>query len=100
MTSSDESMVDLGALHKHCFRNREEVLASVSCGCFNCLRTYEPSQIRDLNNSEGTAFCPFCGVDAVLGSAIGIPITPELLLKMNVRWFSPPNGPRPEVKVI
>jgi hypothetical protein len=34
-----------------------------------------------------TADCPRCGIDAVIGSASGFPITSEFLSSMNGRWF-------------
>ncbi len=34
-----------------------------------------------------TAFCPFCGVDSVIGESSGYPITKEFLEKMKEWWF-------------
>jgi hypothetical protein len=31
--------------------------------------------------------CPHCGVDAVVGSASGIPIMPGVLRRAHERWF-------------
>jgi hypothetical protein len=36
---------------------------------------------------EETAVCPHCGVDAVVGSASGIPIMPGVLRRAHERWF-------------
>jgi hypothetical protein len=36
------------------------------CGCFFCLRTYPSSEIVDFTDQGKTAFCPHCGIDAVL----------------------------------
>ena len=33
------------------------------------------------------ALCPACGIDSVLGSASGFPVTPEFLGRMNACWF-------------
>ena len=35
----------------------------------------------------GTAICPHCGVDAVIGESSGYPITEAFLQKMNRYWF-------------
>jgi hypothetical protein len=47
---------------------------------------------EDRNVPEGrsgpTALCPKCGIDSVIGSASGYPITQEFLSAMKDRWFS------------
>ena len=75
--------------HKHCIENRAEVEASVLCGCFYCVSIYPPSEIVDwIDDQEAlTADCPRCGLDAVIGSASGFPITSEFLNLMNEHWF-------------
>ena len=63
------------------------------CGCFYCCKVYAPSEIEewliDDNpcDREGTAICPHCGVDAVIGESSGYPITEAFLKKMNSYWF-------------
>jgi hypothetical protein len=72
-------------LHRHTRMNREELEASEACGCIACERIYFPSEIVDW--VDETALCPHCGVDAVVGSASGIPITPGVLRRAHERWF-------------
>ena len=73
-------------LHRHTRANQLELEASEVCGCIACERIYFPSEIvRWLEN--GTALCPHCGVDAVVGSASGIPIIPGVLRRAHERWF-------------
>jgi hypothetical protein len=73
-------------LHRHTRANRMEMEASEVCGCIACERIYFPSEIVQwLEN--GTAMCPHCGVDAVVGSASGIPIMPGVLRRAHERWF-------------
>lgn len=69
-------------------------MASVICGCFYCSSTFEPGDIGEwvdaAEDGDGlgqTALCPHCGVDAVLGSQSGYPITPEFLATMHRHWF-------------
>jgi hypothetical protein len=67
-------------------------MQSEICGCFYCLERFPPNAITewiDANaTGEGqTALCPRCGIDSVIGSASGFPITPEFLKSMNRRWF-------------
>lgn len=80
---------DLEAANEHSDRNRPEVLASDRCGCFCCGALFPPSAIWNwLDTTDPhTAFCPACGINAVLGSASGLPITEEFLHEMNERWF-------------
>jgi hypothetical protein len=63
-----------------------ELEASEVCGCIACERIYFPSEIERWVDEE-TAVCPHCGVDAVVGSASGIPIMPGVLRRAHERWF-------------
>jgi hypothetical protein len=73
-------------LHRHTRSNQMELEASEVCGCIACERIYFPSEIvRWLE--DGTALCPHCGVEAVVGSASGIPIMPGVLRRAHARWF-------------
>lgn len=78
---------DLGRAHEHCIRHRAEVEASEICGCFYCLSTFPPTEIVEWIDDGQTALCPRCPVDAVLGSASGLPITRGFLERMHERWF-------------
>ena len=95
---------DIIAAHRYSSNHRESVLASDVCGCFYCLSIFSPSEIEDwvdaredetnISEKGQTALCPRCGIDSVLGSASGYPITREFLQKMNDHWFQrtePPN---------
>jgi hypothetical protein len=73
-------------LHRHARANRMELEASEVCGCIACERIYFPSEIVGWLE-DGTAVCPHCGVDAVVGSASGIPIMPGVLRRAHERWF-------------
>lgn len=73
-------------LHRHTRANRTELEASEVCGCIACERIYFPSEIVRWVHEE-TAVCPRCGVDAVVGSASGIPIMPGVLRRAHERWF-------------
>jgi hypothetical protein len=73
-------------LHRHTRLNRMELEASEVCGCIACERIYFPSEIVRWVDEE-TALCPHCVVDAVVGSASGIPIMPGVLRRAHERWF-------------
>ena len=83
----DDVAADMSVAHQHSMRNRTELLASDHCGCFYCLETYAPSEIAEWIDEEETAMCPRCGIDSVLGSKSGLPLTDEFLKKMKRVWF-------------
>jgi hypothetical protein len=68
--------------HEHSSNHREELMRSDLCGCFYCLNVYSPSQITDWvdEDEDGIgqcALCAKCGIDSVIGSASGYPITED-----------------------
>lgn len=74
--------------HRSSINHRAELERSVICGCFHCRRTFPPSEIGNWVDDDGTALCPRCGIDAVIGSASGFPIQePAFLGAMRRRWF-------------
>jgi hypothetical protein len=78
--------------HKHCGWNRQELFASDRCGCFCCCAVFKATEITEWidEDDEGigqTAMCPRCGIDSVIGSASGFPITARFLAKMESHWF-------------
>ncbi len=84
---------EIDAAHKHSSRNIDELDRSELAGCFYCCGTFAPGAIREWishrgSGDEDTALCPGCGIDSVIGSAAGFPLTPEFLKQMKDRWFS------------
>ena len=86
-------MDDILEAHKYCNNNLEQLKKDSICGCFYCCKIYSPTEITDWIISEnsydrfGTAICPYCGIDSVIGDSSGFPITEEFLKKMNNYWF-------------
>jgi hypothetical protein len=82
---------DVVRAHRHSIRHRAEVLASARCGCFYCGAIFPPAAITEwIDPWEGvdqTALCPRCGIDAVIGSESGYPITADFLMAMKQQWF-------------
>ena len=79
---------DYDAAYRHTSHHRAELEASDRCGCFYCLAEFPAEEIeRWLNEGDGTAVCPRCGVDSVIGSASGFPINRDFLSGMHHRWF-------------
>jgi hypothetical protein len=85
---ADKAILDA---HKHSSDHRGEIEASDSCGCFYCLAIFNPEKIERWIwiDHGGTAICPKCGIDSVIGSASGLPIEIGFLKRMKDHWFSP-----------
>ena len=75
------------AAHPHAARHRGALVKSEACGCFYCLEVFGPTEIVKWVDDDATALCPRCGIDAVLGSKSGFPITRDFLSQMNAHWF-------------
>jgi hypothetical protein len=73
--------------HRHCSNHRAEVMSSSKCGCFYCEKTFQPAEIVEWVDDGKTAVCPKCGIDSVIGSASGFPLTQAFLNEMNGYWF-------------
>lgn len=81
-------MEDYIAAHKYSINHKEQLLKDKKCGCFYCLSIFSPQEIEDwLEDTSGTAVCPYCEIDSVIGESSGYPITKEFLSKMKEHWF-------------
>jgi hypothetical protein len=86
---------ELKDAHKHCTSNRSVVSRSRFCGCFFCLGRFAPQFVdRWLNEGDGTAVCPLCQIDSVIGDASGLPIEDRrFLVSMHEYWFERTQSP-------
>ncbi len=74
--------------HTFSSNHKEKIMKDTLCGCFYCLKIFNPNEIIDwLKDAQGTAVCPYCGIDSVIGESSGYPITKEFLTAMNEHWF-------------
>jgi hypothetical protein len=79
--------------HAASSNHMEQLKQDKLCGCFYCLRIFNPYEIEEWIIDDnpidkgGTAICPYCGVDAIIGESSGYPLTVEFLKKMNKAWF-------------
>lgn len=89
-------MYELREAHKHLGRNKEELLKSEKCGCCYCCNIFNPKEIEEWVDENGTtALCPHCDIDAVIGDKSGFDVTDEKFLKeMMKKWFSVPQNPK------
>lgn len=82
----------LNQSHRFSFVNKDQILASDIVGCFYCKQLFTATEItiedyiQDKNN--GTAECPYCHIDSVIGDASGIELSFEFLGAMNEYYFS------------
>lgn len=76
--------------HESSMSNFNQLEASSICGCFYCLKIFDPVEIEEwIEDKNGpTALCPYCDIDSVLGDASGYPITKEFLEAMYGYWFT------------
>jgi hypothetical protein len=81
-------MQDIIDAHKFSSNHQKQLTEDEICGCFYCLKIYHPREINHwVKDTDGTALCPHCGIDAVIGQSSGYPITPEFLKQMKAYWF-------------
>lgn len=74
--------------HKYSSNHKESLLHDKTCGCFYCLIIFHPKEINFwIKDKHGTAVCPYCGIDSVIGESSGYPITESFLAKMRKYWF-------------
>jgi len=86
-------MVQFPFLGRHTSLNHAEVIKSELCGCYKCLRIFTPAEMTaedwwEESNGQLTAACPFCGIDSVVGSASGYPISHAVLKAMHAAKFA------------
>lgn len=85
---------DLDLAHAFSNGHKPELEKDHVCGCFYCLAIFDPAEITEWiiedNDCDrrGTAICPYCEIDSVIGESSGFPITKEFLQAMNRKWFS------------
>ena len=76
------------AAHKFSINNKKELKKDKRCGCFYCLEIFDPVEIKEwIPDTKGTAICPYCDVDSIIGEYSGFSITYEFLSKMKEYWF-------------
>jgi hypothetical protein len=73
--------------YKHASKHKNEILGSEICGCFYYLASFDASEITEWHDEEATAEGPRCGIDSVIGSASGFPISHDFLNRMHRYWF-------------
>ncbi len=83
---------DYIAAHTYSSNHKAALEKDRICGCFYCLKIFDPKEIEEWLDAEngdplGTALCPYCGIDSVIGESSQYPITEQFLKKMKDYWF-------------
>lgn len=97
------SRLSMNAYQAHAYssNHKPELEKDDICGCFSCQSIFKPSEIAEWIiadnpcDKRGTAVCPYCGIDSVIGRSSGYPITQDFLAAMNRIWF----GSKDEVTI-
>ena len=70
--------------------NADLLHKSQQAACYHCLSLFPVEEIGDFRAEEegaATAYCPVCGVDAVLGDQTGYVFTDNQLRELGEYWF-------------
>lgn len=67
--------------------NKEQLSKTNFCGCFYCLKMFDPKLIVDWCDNGQTAICPYCGTDSIVYESKAQPLTKPFLEQMKGYWF-------------
>lgn len=85
---NETAMYDCVKAHRFCANHKEQLAKDNVCGCFYCGKIFNPAEIQSwLDDEKGTAVCPYCGIDAVIGESSGFPISEAFLDEMYRHWY-------------
>jgi hypothetical protein len=73
--------------HRFSSYNRKGLEKDSICGCFYCLKIFNPNEIDKWWDDNDTAVCPYCGIDSVIEGSSRFPITELFLKGMLKEWF-------------
>lgn len=79
--------------HEYSSNHKNALIKDFKCGCFYCLRIFSPKEIHMwIKDTSGTAVCPYCSIDSIIGESSGYPITKDFLAEMRKYWFDEEEG--------
>ncbi len=68
--------------------NREMLTQSKTAACYHCGNVFDAKSVTYfLAEGVGTAVCPNCGTDSVIGDVSGYEFTKENLEQLKKFWF-------------
>lgn len=81
------SKSDILKAYEYSSRHRALLEQGDTCGCFDCLAIFPSAEITEwIDEGSGTAVCPYCYNDTVIGESSGFPITKDFLQRMKNHW--------------
>lgn len=72
---------------EYSIQNREALAAGTLAACYYCQTVFPVSEITEYLHPDGTALCPYCGIDAVLPENAGYSFGEAQLRALNEFWF-------------
>lgn len=82
------SKEDLLRAHTYTLDNYPMLFAQQACVCIYCKERFASHAIRDYSYSEkGTALCPKCGIDSIVGEYAGFELSDAFIEKMHEYFF-------------
>ncbi len=87
LMDKNELEKDVVKAHTLCTHNREQLQKVKKCGCFYCLKIFDPKLIEHWLDNEETALCPFCCTDSIIYDNKLYPVEKSFLEKMKEYWF-------------
>ena len=87
---SPEELASFVAAHGRASKHRADLERAGSCACYFCFKKFPTTTIKAWIDANQTALCPFCGIDAVLGSSGGdtFRIDDRFLRRMHQHYFA------------
>lgn len=69
--------------------SKEQIMNSSHCGCFCCITVFKPKAkpIKEWISGGKEALCPICGIDSVLSSISGFPVTDKNFLRQMEAYY-------------
>lgn len=84
----DYSINELQKAYKFSSNHKDELQKDNICGCFYCLNIFNPREVsRWIEDKSGTAICPYCGIDSIIGESSGYLITEDFLKALQNQYF-------------
>ena len=72
-------MTDYIEAHKFSSNNKEALQNDKKCGCFYCLKIFDPKEINFwIKDNTETAVCPYCCIDSVIGESSGLQLLAQI----------------------
>ena len=80
---------DLIKAHRSTFNNCYSLFVEQECVCVYCKERFSSSEIVDFSlSSKGTALCPYCGIDSVVGEFSGYDLSDNFIKAMHEYFFN------------